>query len=926
MPGSPALRSDDRPRPQRWRPWGWLLPSPCGVAFGLLAAGALPPLGLALLPAGREILGAPRTGIVLAATLIFAPAIAGSAAALQGFDTVLARLRQGAGSAFTQAIGRVLLDALALIYVLGLLAVSPADPAVTRCLLAASLQLGAAWVLLLYLMFDPARTAQLRHLALGSDLVLLSLLLAAGGGRTAALAPIYLYLAVGYTDGQGTRARAAGIAFTALAFVVVVAVTPFWRGELGLAAGMWAAMILLPAYVGARLGELGVSAARETAENAGKDRFLLDLGEDLRGPLRAIARAGAEIDLDALGPSQRDAIALTRLNARTMLLQLDDVLGYVKLDTGGAAPETRSFDLYRLANGAVAALRAAAAECGALLDLRIDPQLPHQLYGWPHQLRQVLIGLVANGLRHSGKAKLRIDLGAAELAGSTVVLRVAVSTGPPEATGAVSGIAETGRHLGLAVIERLVERMGGHLAVDARSGHGLSLAAELPFAIDQAFLARPLDLAGLPVLIASDDAELAETLLEPLEAWRAAPRWVGAGAAALDELDGIEQGSRRGLLIVDGCGDVLRALSWTHRAAALLMPEPPHILFVADESRIDSIIGLADGELDIILPAPLTAIVLRSALHSLMIEPVDDLAAGLPPALPRPARRLSVGETPVEPLDYAPARIASPPSEPRTNRPWQVVIATENASNRRIMGSLLSRAGHAVHLVATADEARKRLETHDVDVLLLDLAGTNGTDYEAARLCRRTRPGVTIIALTTDGAADAERRAREIGLDLVLRKPVGAGRLMAVIETTMEGRSAETMAGPVVAALASHPRFTADPNPPSAERLAGVRPLRQSDAFFGGAVETFRVDYRRIVGKLSQSAGAGDAEAFEAGLEELHASTANFGAARLRALLHSMRGQSAAALRQQGAEFVQRLDAELRRLDAALAERLRAAN
>ena len=95
-------------------------------------------------------------------------------------------------------------------------------------------------------------------------------------------------------------------------------------------------------------------------------------------------------------------------------LQLDDALNSVKLGAGAFCPETRTFDLYRLASGAVAALRAAAAECGALLDLRIDPLLPYQLYGWPHQLRQVLISLAANALRHAGKTKIRIDLGAAE--------------------------------------------------------------------------------------------------------------------------------------------------------------------------------------------------------------------------------------------------------------------------------------------------------------------------------------------------------------------------------------------------------------------------------------------------------------------------------------------------------------------------------
>ena len=519
-----------------------------------------------------------------------------------------------------------------------------------------------------------------------------------------------------------------------------------------------------------------------------------------------------------------------------MLLELDDALNSVKLGAGAFCPETRTFDLYRLANGAVAALRAAASECGALLDLRIDPQLPYQLYGWPHQLRQVLIGLGANGLRHAGKAKVRIDLGAAAFGPQAVTLRVAVSVAAgddqPDTADHPFAVEDARPPLGLAVVEHIVELMDGCLSVDPDPRRGVSLAAELPFAIDQAFLARPLDLAGLPVLIASHDAQLADELIEPLEAWRGDSRWIGAEDAALDYLDAFEPGERRPVVIVDGRGDVLRSLSWAHRAVALCAPSPPLILFIADEARIDSIIGLADGELDVILPAPLTPDVLRSALHSLMIEPPEELSAGLPVPVPaRSPRRPFVDEPSADgSIDVAlPPEPSIPPPAPRgapENQPWQVLVATGNVSNRRIIGSLLSGSGHAVRFAATADEARRMLEAHEIDVLLLDLAGTRGADYDAARMCRRVRPGVIIIVLTTDPAEEAEHRAREIGLDAVLRKPVRARPLLAAIEAAVAGKAREPVAPSVVASLSSHPRFAADPALP--ERSVGIKPLRQA--------------------------------------------------------------------------------------------------
>src|SRR6202035_42481 len=158
-------------------------------------------------------------------------------------------------------------------------------------------------------------------------------------------------------------------------------------------------------------------------------RFLTALGEDLRNPLRMIARAGAAIDRTMIEPEQWDMIARIRLSARSMLLQLDDILNYVRIEGGDFAPETRSFDLYRLANGAVAALRSQAAERGIVLALRIDPLLPYQLRGWPHQLRQVLAGLLTHAVQQVGKTRLRLALAAADVEAEQVRVRITVTSG-----------------------------------------------------------------------------------------------------------------------------------------------------------------------------------------------------------------------------------------------------------------------------------------------------------------------------------------------------------------------------------------------------------------------------------------------------------------------------------------------------------------
>jgi hypothetical protein len=150
------------------------------IALVLVAVGVLPPIGLAALPGGLSVLGAPRIGIMLIAALLFTPALVGFAVALRGFDAVVARLRAEVGGECRQVVTRVLLGALILGYVFGLLATLPQDPAIGPSLLIGSLNLAAAWLFLLNVILEPRGSALRRSAALVSDVLLLSILLAAG--------------------------------------------------------------------------------------------------------------------------------------------------------------------------------------------------------------------------------------------------------------------------------------------------------------------------------------------------------------------------------------------------------------------------------------------------------------------------------------------------------------------------------------------------------------------------------------------------------------------------------------------------------------------------------------------------------------------------------------------------------------------------
>ena len=582
----------------------------------------------------------------------------------------------------------------------------------------------------------------------------------------------------------------------AAAVAVALAIWPDRPMLGGAAAG---AVLFAVVVVGAGWWLAQAKRQAETA-NVAKTRLLAALGDDLRKPLRDIARAGAAIDRTAFDPGEWDKIARMRLDARAMLLQLEDVRTCLDIESGNFAPETRSFDLHRLANGIVASLRPQAAERGIILALRIDPLLPYQLRGWPHQLRQVLIGLLTYAVQRSGATKLRVVIDAAEVGAERVCLRVIVAGGAANATAPEEAVeppvAELGRPFGMAMVQRLAALMGGRLAMEREPGGALRLMAELPFAIDWPMQALPLDLAHLPALIVTKDQNFVGEFVEPLDAWRAEARWIGAGDIALRYLEAFDASGRRPLLIVDGRGDVLQALSFAHHAVSLPAGPPPYLLFVADEARMDSVIGLADEDFDGILPVPFTIGALRGVLHAMRVEPADwFLGDTLPIA--------------AEEDDPAPQVAASP---------------------------------SALATIAPLEPAQ--------------------------------RPAPAAI----------------------------------------------------VTEIASHPRFAESGGAVIDERAVGALwSLGDGQEFFDDVIEAFRADSRRAIGELSAAAAAADPHQFEEGVQALRRCTANFGSGRLRELLLSLRNLAPAELQRQGSAYVQRLEAEIGKLETTLVDYAKAA-
>ena len=721
----------------------------CAAAVALLPAAILPPLVFVALPRLQGLLESDAAAVALFGLLLLLPGLTGLAAARLGLHRIarIDRVRRDGGDQ-PLAVWRIFGVVLLFGYGFALAVTPPQDSGGRDCLAVASAGLVSGWLLLLLALLRPSPSSLRRHCGIVADAALLSAFLHFGGGVAAAAYPLYLLLIL-YTGWRfGIGALAAASMLSLLGFGVVIATTDFWRELPVLAAGLIAALAIVPAGAARLLRALADTQQTATAAAALRGRALSAVGGALQQ-----ARTAAE-PRDETGTG---AAAIAALRGR--LQDADDLLSVA---AGTFAPHLEALDLHALVNEAVAVLRRDTAERGVHLTARIDPALPFQLRGARTQLARLLHNLVGLVLAQAERGSVVLSVDALAATERNVRLRLSVR-------GSVAPLSIEAS--GFAIVEQLVALIGGEIET---GGDRVSVVVPLP--LDPAAEPTILDLADHRALIVSEDGQFAGDLAEPLHDWRADVRWIGGFEVALDYLARDELAGRP-ILIVDGRTELLPALSFVHRAATAA-PAPPFILLVAMPGQAERVAELAEGAVDTFLTAPPSVRLLGNALHALPLDGSAPVAAAAHAADTDPSSRPVVGL--VTPITSHPRFAADP------------IDAVDPMAVESLRG-LGGKDGFLDELVETfRDEVRPLMEQIGRTAAAADLAGFYAA-LDALRRCAGTIGGVRLC--------EAAKALRGIGGDELRRRGSEHVQRLAAELGRLDGALAELLGAPLARRL-----------------------------------------------------------------------------------------------------------------------------
>ncbi|TQV67775.1 response regulator [Exilibacterium tricleocarpae] len=259
-------------------------------------------------------------------------------------------------------------------------------------------------------------------------------------------------------------------------------------------------MVLLSMALADRINQLRDEKRVAEEANRLKSGFLALMSHEIRTPLNGLLSMIKLIARSDLSERQRSYVKALDYSGNALMSMLNSLLDYSKLEARNIELEAIAFDPRSVLESIVILMSARASEKGLILSSKIEKQLPPQVIGDPNRLRQVLLNLIGNGIKFTNRGVVNLYAKEIHRTGTTVTIRFEVEDSgigidkEDQAkvfdmfTQADASITRRfgGTGLGLSICRRLVELMGGELALDSEVGVGSNFhfTLQLPYSLE----------------------------------------------------------------------------------------------------------------------------------------------------------------------------------------------------------------------------------------------------------------------------------------------------------------------------------------------------------------------------------------------------------------------------------------------------------
>jgi signal transduction histidine kinase/HPt (histidine-containing phosphotransfer) domain-containing protein len=568
--------------------------------------------------------------------------------------------------------------------------------------------------------------------------------------------------------------------------------------------------------VASRTAELATALKSAQAGAKAKSEFLANMSHEIRTPMNGVIGMLELLQMESLDADARSMLETAHHSADALLLLINDVLDYSKIDAGKLVLERVDVEIRPLAEEVATLFSRQANAKGVEISCAIHNNVPAVLTGDPLRLRQIMANLVGNAVKFTEQGEVLLGIRmrepvaapgtAAATSGAAIIQILIQDTGIGMSDIAREQLFQVftqadasttrkygGTGLGLAITKSLIDVMGGTVKVTSEPGRGSTFSVFLPLAFCAGASADPVAGAAMPavtpanrrmpkVLIVDDNATnrcILEHYLEPPNALAQSVASAQAGLQAMREAAADSAPFDLVLLDyqmpdMDGMG-FLRAL----RAESAIADTPCVVLSsLGDRVEEAHVLGVS---------AWLTKPVRKTQLENAIAQAQGITLTG-PVVQPLPVEAWSAGA--------------------------RVLLVEDNRVNQQVALRMLKTLGISASIAENGEMAVAAIQAEPFDLVLMDCQMPVMDGYEATRRVRAweaaphdgaTRRRVPIVAMTANALFGDREKCLAAGMDDYLAKPIKRDLLAVVLAPWLKSSAAIVPAAGATLEVADSP-------------------------------------------------------------------------------------------------------------------------
>jgi len=629
-------------------------------------------------------------------------------------------------------------------------------------------------LLAVYVLFKPHASKRRVFLAMICDIGATTYVMLVSHDTGPIFFGIYLWVIVGNGIRFGTWSLITSYVSSLVGLSLVVLFNEYWISHPRLSIGLMLTLVLIPPYILKLRNQLNLALEEAKRASKAKSDFLSNMSHEMRTPLNGVIGASDLLISTRLDDEQKDLVSTLKKSAQLLLKLIDNILDLSKIESGKLTSEKEDFDLHKLVNSTLEMFLPQIEKKGIGMSVRFTPETCFMLKGDPLHLQQVIINMVGNAIKFTGKGSVELRIGTCQQDDHKAQLRFEViDTGIgislqdqtrifESFTQADQNITRTygGTGLGTTISKQLVELMGGKMGVQSELGIGSIFWFEIPFdkqppavfsesrpTLEQLYVLT----IGLPhneqLAVTSHTNSWGIRCQHAASLTHFFTYLIDKDVARPDNLAILCYPQNIGMAAKDFAANI-HELQGRHKLSPILINPDLH-------NRTEK--EYLDAGYSCLLRTPLDKTLLFNALHGIMA--------------PRPSEGVISFKEHYE-------------RNTVSKRGVRILVAEDNGTNRQIIEKILKHGNHKVDLVENGEEALDRLEESAYDLLILDMNMPQMGGLEVVKIHRalsRQSLETPVIILTANATPEAKLECERARIDAYLTKPVDAMTLLDTV-------------------------------------------------------------------------------------------------------------------------------------------------